>query len=252
MKKRLITFLITALFLFLSFPAFAQTRVVDNAGLLTAGEIRELEGLMAEIAGTYDFDLVIVTEGSIGVVDSFDYADGFFDGNGYGIGASRDGCLLLLVMDIRERVFSTNGRGVKMLNATADKRLEKNILAYLRNDNWAEAFRAYVSTWETFLALDAKGKSYNILTEHAPVFYIVSWAIAIIIGLIYVAALKKQMNTVFLKTEANVFIAPGSLNFTRKQDNYLYSTTTKTKIESSSSGGGRSSGSSHGGSRGRF
>jgi uncharacterized membrane protein YgcG len=66
MKKLFIIFFAAAMFLFLTVPVFTQNRVTDNACILSGGEIDELKRLTAQIASTYNFELVIVTEKDIG------------------------------------------------------------------------------------------------------------------------------------------------------------------------------------------
>jgi len=68
---------------------------------------------------------------------------------------------------------------------------------------------------------------------------------------------KSKMNTALPKTEADRFIVPGSLVFTRQTDTFLYSTETRTRrADTSSSGRGgihtSSSGRSHGGGGGKY
>jgi uncharacterized protein len=254
MKKKLFIVMMTASFLFLSFPLFAQKRIVDNAGLLRGGEISELESLAAEIALTYNFDLVIVTETSIGGAAPMDYADDYFDYNGYGLGTDRDGCLFLQVTGTRDYWFSTSGRGIKILNSTAYDKLESDVVKHLAGGEPAEAYRAFISAWEVFLALDAKGKSYNFITAYGAILYPVAWGVSLIIALVALMVMKAKMNTVHPKTEANRFIVPGSLAFTQKKDSFLYSAVTKSeRVDSSSSGTHTSSsGRSHGGGGGRY
>jgi len=258
MKKNLsqfkngFSFLLAALFLFLSFPVFAQKRVIDNAGLLTAGEVSEFESLTTYIALTYNFDLVIVTETSIGGASPMDYADDYFDYNGF---KGRDGCLFLQVTETRYYWFSTSGRGEKILNSAALKKLERDVVGFLRNGDPTGAYRAFIGNWENFLALDAEGKSYNFVTEYALFFYIGAWVVSAIIALVAISIMKAKLNTVHPKTEANRFIIPGSLAFTLRQDSFLYSAVTQSERPDSSSGSGShtgSSGMSHGGGGGRY
>jgi len=261
MKKKLghfkngFSFLLAVSFLFLSFPIFAQKRVADNAGLLSGSEISALESLAAQIASTYDFDLVIVTETSIGGASPMNYADDYFDYNGYGLGEDRDGCLLLQVTGTRDYWFSTSGRGIKILNSAALNKLEKDVVNFLRNDDPAGAYRTFIRDWEMFLALDAEGKSYNFVTEYALYLYIGAWVISLIIALVAISIMRAKLNAVHPKTEADSFIIPGSLYFSLRKDSFLYSTVSKSKKADSSSSGGShtsSSGRSHGGGGGRY
>jgi uncharacterized protein len=253
-KERLI---ILPALLLTAVSVFAQSRIVDNAGLLSGGEIQELEKLAAEIASAYNFDLVIVTEKNIGGASPMNYADDFFDYNGYGLGADRDGCLLLQVTETRDWWFSTSGRGIGILNSAAGNRLEKDVVKFLRRDEPSGAYRVFVSDWEKFLVLDAKGKKYSFIREYSLVLYIGAWVVSLVIALVAVQIMKAKMNTALPKTEAGSFIVPGSLVFTKQKDVFLYSTVTKNKrVQSSSSSGAgthiSSSGRTHGGRGGKY
>jgi uncharacterized protein len=256
MKKKLFILILLILYL----PAFllAQPRVVDNAGLLSNTEKADLERRIAEIASKYSFDLVIVTENSTGGIKPMDYADDFFDYNGYGLGEDRDGCLFLQVTATRDYWFSTSGRGIKILNSTAYGKLESDVLNFLSSDDPAGAYLAYINAWEEFLVLDAKGRSYNFFHRWNAVLVIIAWVISFLIGFVVVQSWKAQMNTALPKKEADPYMVPGSLAFTVQQERFLYSAVTKTKraeASSSSGGGGRhisSSGRSHGGGGGKY
>ena len=254
MKKREFTFLLAVLFLFLSIPLFAEKRVIDNAGLLSSYEISEFQTLTEYIASFYKFDLVILTETNIGGANPMDYADDYFDYNGF---KDHDGCLFLQVTGTRDYWFSTSGRGINILNSTAFDKLQTDVVKRLRNNDPAGAYRAFINDWETFLVLDAKGKSYNFITENAAIMYVVSWIVSLLIGLGVVRGMKANMKNVRPKTEADRFIIPGSLAFTGRQDTFLYSMVTKSEkadSPSSSSSGSHtgSSGSSHGGGGGKY
>jgi len=255
-------FILTASFLFLSFPLFAQRHVIDNAGLLSDDEVSQLESLATAIASAYSFDLVIVTETNIGSASPMDYADDYFDYNGYG----RDGCLFLQVTETRDYWFSTSGRGIGLLNSANYNRLENDVLRFLKADDPAGAYRVFIRDWEQFLTMNVNGSSLNanskgnyFIARYAPILYAVAWFISLIIGLVAVLLMKGKMSNVYAKTQADSFIIPGSLVFTQRQDTFLYSTVTKSaRSESSSSslssGSSHtsSSGSSHGGGGGKY
>jgi uncharacterized protein len=254
-----IKLLLPILFLFFSVQVFGQgfalDRVVDNAGLLSLSEKNELASMMNSIASSYNFDLVIVTETSIGNRSPMQYADDFFDYNGYGLGEDRDGCLFLQVTGSRDMWFSTSGRGEKVLNSYAYQKLESDTVKYLSDGNSYAAFRAFILAWDEFLELDTKwGRSYNFFYRWNLVLVIIAWLVAFGIGCLIVHNWKQGMNTAMPKTQAVAYIIPGSLNFTVKNDRFLYSTITKIRRETpNSSGGGRvgshmsASGRSHGG-----
>jgi len=262
MKMKAKVFIFSFLFLLSALPLFSQDntreRVVDNAGLLTSYQKSRLMANLDSLSENYDLDLVIVTEYSIGTARPMDYADDFFDYNGYGLGGDRDGCLLLIVTDSRDYWFSTSGRAIKIVNPTAYKKMQSDALKSLRNNNYYEAFNSYAENWALFLSLDAIGRSYNFFYKWNTVITVIVWLIALLIGFIVVLVWKKSMNTALPQKLADAYIVTGSLNFNIKTDKFLYSVVTKTERsddDSSSSGGGThtsSSGRSHGGGGGKY
>jgi len=245
------------LLIFLSAPLFARDHIVDNAGLLSDNEKAHLEKQMEEIAATYNFDLVIVTEKSIGAVEPMKYADDFFENNGYGLGEERDGCLFLQVTENSAYGFGISGRGIEILNTSAFNKLENNVLEHLKNNNPANAYEAFIRIWKEFLVLEAKGRSYNFFHEWNFVLIIAAWIIAFIIGFFIVQNWKTKMNTAIPGKEADTYMVSGSLAFKNQSDRFLYSTMSKTKVVKSSSSSSNSvhissSGRRHSGRGGRY
>ena len=253
MKKKN-SFFLLLLFAILAGSAFAQERIVDNAGLLNDSEKEDLRILTNAIYQYYSFDLVIVIERDIGNTSPMVYADDYFDYNGYGL----NGCLLLWVTGSRDYWISTSGTGIEILNDYAYGKLETDIVEFLRVGNNYEAFLAFTQDWELFLSLDQNYRSYNFFYQWNSVLVAVSWVIAFIISLIVVQVWKAGMNTALPQRAASAYIVPGSLAFKVKRDDFLYSTVTRTRRQTeTSSPGGRgihtgSSGRSHGGFGGKF
>jgi uncharacterized protein len=263
MKLKPLVLLLPILFLFFSVhvfsEGFAHERIVDNAGILNDAQKNELSSLIDSVSAKYNFDLVIVTETGIGDTSPRDYANDFFDNNGYGLGDGRDGCIFLRVTGNRDYWFSTSGRGIKILNPTALGKLESDTGKYLGRNNFYEAARAFIQDWDKFLDLEAKGRNYNFFYRWNILMVLIFWFVAFVIGFSVVTNWKRGMNTAMPKTQAAVYIVPESLNFTAKKDSFLFSKVDKTKKETqsqSSLSGNRgvhtsSSGRSHGGGGGR-
>ena len=222
-------FLLLLIIFVVSAPIFGLDRVVDTADLLSDAEKASLKGLLDTVSLNYDFDMVIVSVKQTGSTEPMDFANGFFDKNGYGIGKNRDGCLFLIVTERKVFWFSTSGRGKKILTPTASKRLEKAAFNSFENNDFYNAFVAYARDWEKFLALDAKGRRYNFLYKYNAVFVLFAWLVSLGIGFLIVMKWRKGMNTAIPKKPIIAYIAPGSLSFTVQQDQLLYSTVTKTE-----------------------
>jgi len=237
-KKKVLVLLLAVLFLFLSAPLYSLYGVIDDAGLLSGEETAEINAMIEELAAVYNFELIIYTVNSINGEDPIDYSWAYLDGKSL-YGDSWDGCLLLQSTEYRDYAFTASGRGEKILNNTAYNKLEKDVVSFLRQDDYAGAYKVFASDWEKFLVLEAQGRNYNFLCETGmhSAFIIAASILSFIFGLIKVHAMKSVMNTALPKTEANAYITPGSLAFTQSQDTFLYSRVTKT-VRSSSSGEG--------------
>jgi uncharacterized membrane protein YgcG len=249
MKTKLIKICLPLLVVFFVTPAFARENIIDNAGLLNQQEKANLSQLIASAASAYNFDLVIVTVKNIDGSNPGEYADGFFKRNGYGLGQNRDGCLFLLVTESHDYLFCPSGRGIKILNPTAEDKLEGNVVKPLKEGDFFGAFRTFLLDWDEFLALDAKGRSYNFFHQWNLVLVIIAWVLSIVIGFSVVQVWKKGMDTVLPQNQAAAYMVPGSLVFNEKKDSFLYSRVSKTKLQkqTSSSVKGFSSSRSFGG-----
>jgi len=245
MRNKLLFLLLVILFI--SAPLFGLSRLVDDVGLIKESDAARLEKLLDTISLTYNFDLVILTvrdtkeekdaddDSEPKDIEPMDYSAAFFNDNGYGLGNDRDGCLFLLVAERGVIWFSASGRGLKILTPTATKRLEKDVIKSLENWDFYNAFVAYANGWEEFLILDAKGGRYNILYRFNAVFILGAWLISLIIGFIIVGIWKKGMRTAIpKKQQAATCIVSGSLSFAVQQDQFIYSTVTKTDSDSES------------------
>jgi uncharacterized membrane protein YgcG len=161
-------------------------------------------------------------------------------------------------MGTRDYWFSTPGRGKKILNSTAFRKLESDTGKYLGEDNYYAAFSIFIQDWDKFLGLEAKGRSYNFFYQWNIVLMIIVWLVAIGIGFAIVYIWKRGMNTAMAQTQAAAYVVPGSLNFSSKKDSLIFSKTTKIKKSSGGSSSALSgalragsSGLRHGGRGGR-
>ena len=258
MKSKLFLIFVLLTLIFFSASLNAQNRFVDNAGLLSPSQASEIREMLDNISEAYNFDLVIVTEIDIGNISAMNYADDFFDYNGYGFGEEYDGCLFLQVINSRDFFFSTSGRGIRMMNNSALTALEDAVIKHLREDDYYQAYRAYVNRMEVYLELDAQGKTYSSFHNNYGIMVVIAWIISILAGIFIVSGWKKSMNTALPKTEASPYIIPGTLAFSDSRDRFLYSRVAKTAIPKNTSSGGSggsrigSSGRSHGGRGGKY
>jgi hypothetical protein len=101
----------------------------------------------------------------------------------------------------------------------------------------------WVSILLLFVSSPVFAKEYSFLNEmayfirefHVAVMASI-WILALVIGFIVVYVWKKRMNTAHLKTQADDYVVPGSLNYRTQKDSFLYSTVTKTRRQTQSTG----------------
>ena len=101
MKRLLVFFSICLIILMLSPAALAASdAIVDEADLLTQEQEDDLAGLALSIRNTYNMDVVVVVVSSLDGKTSQEYADDYYDYNGYGIGDDYSGVLFLQIETI--------------------------------------------------------------------------------------------------------------------------------------------------------
>ncbi len=271
---------LTALFLSLCLlpcflvPVFGETvsYVSDDAGLLYGDEISALESTAANLAQVYQIDAVILTVDSLGGVSAQDYADDFYDHNGY----REDGILFLLAMEEREWYISTCGKMIYAVTDSGVQQLGEGILPYLSEGDWYRGFLYFLDMLPFYLDAYEKGAPIDGYADYSGDYYhgdreeVVyyeeesspSLPMALVFGLaaagISIVVMRSTMNTKRPQRSAGDYLQKDSWNLYQHRDLFLYSNVTKTrKQEAKSSGGGssvhRSSGGrSHGGGGGRF
>ncbi len=239
--------------------------VVDNADLLTQTEENELSEKLQDISDELQFDVVVVTTNSTGSKTATEYADDYFDYNGYGRGSNNDGALFLVDMGDRKWAISTSGYGIEAIVDSALDDMEEEIVPYLKSGDYDGAFNEFADlTYD--IVNDAKnGKSYSNSTtsttknhKNIGTNLIVAFSIGAGISLIIILVYRSKLKPVKCQKEAKEYIVPGSFNLRRSDDVFLYFNITKVPIpknnDSDDSGSfhSSSSGSSHGGSSGSF
>ncbi|MGN0550730.1 MAG: TPM domain-containing protein [Acutalibacteraceae bacterium] len=264
--KKIISILFVCVLLFSLTPAvFAENpeKVVDNANLLSDSEETALTQSINKIVSEQSFDVVIVTTDTIDGKTPMEYANDYYDYNGYGVGPNKDGVLLLFSMEDRDWWISPTGYGITAITDYGIEVFGDNIVEQFSDGDYYEGFEKFVSMTEKFVIEAKTDKPYDVNHKYVTfIDYVIAVGIALLIALIIafvvVFALKAQLKSVKFKAGANEYLNSGSFKLNNRSDLFLYRTVSKTKkVESSSSGGGSSthtgsSGTSHGGGGGKF
>lgn len=245
----------------------SRQSVVDEADVFTDEEEASLTAKIEEIRTNHSFDIAIVTTNSIGDATIVEYADDFFDYNGYGCGENKDGLVAVLNLNNGEegnRGFytSTHGFGLQAFTDyaidTQDGAINSAILPDLQNGDWYSAFSTYLDLADVFLVEYEKGTPYDVSNPYKTASnYIIAEVILIVIALaaaiIVTGIMKRKMNTAHEKHEAGEYMKAGSFKVTGGAEVFVRSDIVSTpKPKNTDSGGGSSShtsssGESHGG-----
>lgn len=247
--------------------------VVDFAGVIDSGEISSLNALAEKISNEYACDVAVAFVPSLDGKYVVDYADDFYDYNGYGYGENGDGILLLVSVGDREFAESTRGYAITAFTDYGMQQyLEPRFTRYLGSDDWAGAARQFITDAGELLRQAREGEPYDVhydtpaVRENTRANTGVAAIISVIMGFfsggIPAGAMKRKLKSVEKNYGAANYVR-GGLHMRRSDDRFLYANVHKTPIprEQHRSGGGggggssvhfSSSGHSHGGSHGKF
>lgn len=264
------------------------SRLVDNADLLSESEKTKLLEELDETSEKLEYDIVIVTVDTLNGKTPEQYAEDFFDYNGYGYGETYDGVILLISMENRDWYVSTSGAGEYSISSDNISFVGDFIFAYLSMGEYYDAFSSFVDLCEHFItaadyssdisdgagtvidnAEDFFGDLFGNASdgEREPLSLIaipICLAIGLAVALIVVAVMRSKLKSVRRQAGANNYVKENSMVLTAEGDRYLYrhvDRVAKPKDDdddfhggSRSSGGFHtsSSGRSHGGGGGKF
>ena len=288
--------LIFCLFIILSVPvvSFAEgsdSLVVDDAVILTFDEKSELEKALMIASEENQASIAVLTTNDFEGKSVSEFADDYYDYNGYGYGDSADGCLLVVNMETRDWYITTAGRIIDEIPSYVIDSIGESFVPYLSSGDYLDAFMTYGEIVDYYISetgeapedefvfagdeyagyegyydnpdfnyvIDENGNVINLNKGEA---FIKNLGIAVVIGIILafitVSIMKGQLKSVRISTEAREYMKADTLSITKHSDRFLYRNVTRTarpKNNTSSGGGGvhvGSSGRSHGGGGGKF
>ncbi len=217
--------------------------VVDNADLLTDDEEADLEAKLNTVTETYKTEVAVLTVADLEDKTPQEYADDFYDYNGYGYGEGDDGVLVLYKPGEegeRELHITTHGTAI---DSFTDSDIDSVLYAMkdlLVAEDYVGAFNVYVEKCNEILA-----------PSTVSLFWIpVCLAVGFVLSLIITGIMTSSLKSVRSKANAKDYVRQGSMMLTGQQDIFLYSNVTKTEINDdndNSSTHTSSSGRTHGG-----
>lgn len=265
MKKSIIYLLLAVCMIFsVILPAGASEYypLFDEPDLLTEGEESELIAKLENICSQKQMEVVVAAFETIGDYTPMEYADDFYDYNGYGYGENRDGLILIIVMDTSDWWISTRGSAIPAFTDAGIDFIGKQIVPYLSDGDYYGAFNRFAEQCVAFIDQANAGDPYD--THNLPkeafdkgMALVIALVAGLIIAAIYTAKLKGQLKSVQAQRAAADYVKQNSMNVTESRDFFLYRKVNRTEKSSSSSSGGSSthrssSGATHGGGGGKF
>ncbi len=242
--------------------------VDDAADLMTAEEEAQLEAKLEEINSRLQFDVVIVTVDTTGTMSTTDYADKYFEDNGYGQGPNRDGILLLVSYEDGRWATSTSGYGITALTDYGLDQIESELVDNLNKGKFYQAFDSFAQRCDEYVTSAKEGNIIDVGNEPKKPF---PWAsrglIAIAAGLFSgfagTSSARAQLKTVRYQPRAGNYVVRDSfaLDPRASRDLFLYSNITRVPRVQQSNNGPRPGGSTthvspggmtHGGHSGSF
>lgn len=219
--------------------------VVDNADVLTDEEEAYFLERCQAFTDEYKCEIAIVTITDLEGKTAQEYADDFYDYNGYGYGENKDG-LLCLYLDGEEgqRNATLTTSGTAQMNI-GDDEIEDILLAIAGSAKFGEFKDAF--DWYIDLAEEA-------VKPVPPLFWLlICLAVGMVIGLIITNSMASKNYSVHKKDTAADYVREGTLMITGRNDIFKNTRVNVTPKPKSNSGGksSGSNGSTHTSSSGR-
>ena len=212
MKKRVIALFTVIIMCTLcagtAFAADSLPHLIDEADLFTSTDEKSLSAKLDSVSAEYGLDIVVLTITTLGDKTPAEYADDYYDNNGYG----KDGTLLLIAVEEGECYVSTCGSCIDEIDVSG---LGDKMSGYLDDENYAGAVNCLVD-----YVNDAYSFNWGINV-------LVCFGIGLLIAFIVASSMKGKLKSVRMQTGAASYIKANSMNITDSRDIFLYRTVTR-------------------------
>lgn len=243
-----------------------ERRLVDRAGVLSMEERIKLNSKIDVASYARNADIAILTlKNETTENDILSYAKKFYTDNNFGIGSNKDGILFVIDYGTDAWTLYTSGKAVYAFPDDGQDILINDFLPLLKEGKANEGLSRYIADADRMLSNYESGKNYDegLVVKKKEFQTLLKDSVypALFFSLILCIFLTAQLKTVKPERKANNYAIRDSFYLSDAQDLFLYKTLSKSRRTSSSSGsssggGSRthrsSSGSRHGGSRGKF
>jgi uncharacterized protein len=226
-----------------------------------------LQNSIDNVKNDYNLDVVVVITDNTNGKSSMEFADDYYDNNGYGIGNDYSGLLMLINMDKREVWISTTGKAIDIFTDNRISEMIDDVVAPLSEGNYYDASNIFINDVRDYAEIGIpkgqyrqEGEAYYKSAYIDKVFrlmksflvYIIALVISVIVTIVISLSNKGEITI-----NSHTYEEKGSFILSGSRDDFIRESTTKTVIQSNTGGSGSSihtgsSGRSHGGGGGRF
>lgn len=274
MAKRVTLFLLTFILVMLIKQtgglAYQANNVKDSLNYLTTEEVKELQSLIENTKMDYNLDMVVVITDNTQGKSSKDFADDYYDKNGFGVGEDHAGLLMLINMKEREIWISTTGRAIDIFTDSRISAMTAAVTGFLSEGSYDKACTEFVNQVAYYAKSGVPEGQYRTDTEASDTYmsrvfrqmksilvYVIALVLAIIATIIASLSHKGKITI-----NNQTYEEKGSFQLSDTKDEFIRESTTMVKIQNNNSGNGSggmgssthtgSSGSTHGGGGGKF
>ena len=263
-KIQFISLFVLLLFAAMMIPVSAERapRLTDAAGLLSESEQSELISTLDQISEKHQVDVVVVTVDSLGEMTPAECAEYFYDNFGYGFGNDKSGILLLISMEERDWYITSVGFGITSVNEAGREYISDNMLGYLSDGYYAEAFKEFALSCDYLISLAETGDPFDYDDFPKEPFgvlkhLIISVIIGLVVAFIATGSMKGKLKSVRRQTAANNYVKNDSMKVTQSRDLFLYRQVSRTERPRDEDSGSSdthtsASGTTHSGGGGKF
>ncbi len=219
----LIAFVVAMSSLYMTFATEYMPRLVDKAELLSDSEKTELLYTLDEISERQQVDVVVLTVPSLEGASPMEYADDFYDNNGYGFGDNHDGILFLISMEERDWYISTTGYGITAVTDENIEYMSEYFLYDLSEGEYLKAFTTFAELCDYFITQsqytgdNAPKKPYWFVGN-----FVITFGIGFIISLIVTGGMKRKLKSIRPQSTADIYVKRDSMHITKRNDLFLY------------------------------
>lgn len=196
--------------------------VIDQAGVLTKSQQRQLESQLKDVNVTYDVRLAVYLVRSTHGMKIGDYADTVLDEQ-YGDGKNGN-MVFLVAMDQRQWYIATDRTMRDKISDTDGlKHIEDAVLPLLKKGNYMEAFEEYAHSSGQLLAYyNDQGKAYDKSDAFQWLNLATAVVLSLLAGMIFRSYLIMRMSNVKRATAADTYFDSHSFHLSEQTDTFLF------------------------------